>query len=106
MHAKRTINRLTVVDLKNMTVGETKYDGDLDITRTRETAWQATYRFMSPVTGKRRSPSKTWDRPALKAMREWRDPLLKKVGDGIDPLVEAEQNAAAQRAALQASTAD
>ena len=100
---QREAKRLTVADIVNATVGETKFDGaGLEITRTRADRWQATYRYTSRVTGKRRTPSKTWDGPKLKAMREWHEPLVRDVEAGIDPLLAREQKAAEQRAASEA----
>jgi integrase len=91
---QREAKRLTVADIVNATVGETKFDGaGLEITRTRADRWQATYRYTSRVTGKRRTPSKTWDGPKLKAMREWHEPLVRDVEAGIDPLLAREQKA-------------
>src|SRR5438067_7357641 len=69
--------RLTVAELKNMAVGATLYDGELDIKRVGDKIdgekhtqkYRATYRFVSPVTRKRREPTRTFVGPKLAAMR-------------------------------------
>jgi integrase len=98
----RPLNRLTVADVKSAIIGKTIYDGGgLECVRTSADSVKWIFQYTSPVTRKRRERSRTG--LTLKAARDWAGEQRDMVRQGKDPLIEADAQAATQRALLVAT---